>query len=103
MATQSARHFIIFVQILYFLIFAINYKYLIPLFPEPRKINGREFEYGQLQWAANFDSITGAKLYTANTVGSIQTSDKPASELNGLRNPIYNKTTIRNYNIFQII
>ena len=81
----------------------INYKYLIPLFPEPRKINGREFEYGQLQWAANFDSITGAKLYTANTVGSIQTSDKPASELNGLRNPIYNKTTIRNYNIFQII
>ena len=51
----------------------------------------------------NFDSATGAKLYTVDTVGSIQTSDEPDTELNGLRNPIYNKTTIRNYNLFEII
>ena len=81
----------------------INYKYEVPQFDQPRKIDGDEFEYGQLQWAANFDSATGAKLYTVDTVGSIQTSDEPDAELNGLRNPIYNKTTIRNYNLFEII
>ena len=81
----------------------INYKYEVPQFDQPRKIDGDEFEYGQLQWAANFDSATGAKLYTVDTVGSIQTSDEPDTELNGLRNPIYNKTTIRNYNLFEII
>ena len=67
----------------------------------------------ELQWAAVFAknyedeegnslAINGKKVFLLAGL-AIQTSDEPDAELNGLRNPIYNKTTIRNYNLFEII
>ena len=54
---------------------------------------GKEFPVTQLQWAASFNSITGSKILPNDQVGSIFTSSKPEVNIDGSRNPIYNKAT----------
>ena len=70
-----------------------NYKILSQGVGYTNPETGNSLEVGQLQWAASFSSITGAKISYTDQVGSIQTSGKPLVIDGGERNYIYTTAT----------